>query len=763
LCLKDLKGDDLYRTADFHLRENINLSDLRHADDARHIDENVRGVLDTILESHRALKKELCIKADAALTSQMATEERLIRGSSKMVQEMRNLENNKDEEERWTRAYRVLLSTLPFTEMDDRYETISEADMNTFSWIFNDTSNTASSWSSLPDWLRESGSIYWINGKAGSGKSTLMRYIYEHPNTREYLSLWAGDSPIVLAGFFFWNSGALQQRTQTGLLRTLLHQILSQRADLLPEVMPEKWKQHYERPLWSQRQYISPWSVTQLQKSFALLVKRSIGVLKIGLFIDGLDEHDRDHKSLISFLENLALSENIKILTSSRPLVEFEEAFSNYPTLRLQDLTYQDIKIYVDTRLRKDKNFLGFYRKEPKGTLALVKEIVGSAEGVFLWVRLVVDSLLEGITYRDRLEDLKNRLRALPKDLEGMFQHMLDQVHSDYCVHSSRISQLVRAHLELNERSERQGGTQGHLYALLLSFAQEEDENIIYGPPKILSRPELSDRCDEILTWLKSRCAGLLEARNLASQPFSIGSQAHVEHVGNTGKHMDAWPDPPWVVSYIHRSARDFLEQDHIWARITNPTAHTGFHPSHAWTRAWILYLKRIKPTSKIQKLYGTSLARIAVEAAEMDATPLSTWRSSPYGEEIGSQIVAMHKLEILKAMAFWLIDSETFQSQKFEPYARFTARRYKYARAARHYKYPTPGLKEPYRSSAYPRQAIDTRERRCVNCMNPMKVSPSTVSNSLTETSRIVYRLSTSHRPLYWMEIQRGTWDYRN
>jgi hypothetical protein len=455
LCLKDLKGDDLYRTADFHLRENINLSDLRHADDARHIDENVRGVLDTILESHRALKTELCIKAGTALTSQMATEEKLITESSKMVQEMRNLENNKDEEERWTRAYTMLLSTLRFTEMDDRYETISEAEMNTFSWIFNDASNTASSWSSLPDWLQGGGDIYWINGKAGSRKSTLMRYIYEHHNTREHLSLWAGDSPIVLAGFFFWNSGALQQRTQTGLLQTLLHQILSQRADLLPEVMPEKWKQHYESPLWSQSDYFSSWSVTQLQKSFALLVKRSIGVLKIGLFIDGLDEHDRDYRSLISFLENIALSENIKILTSSRPLVEFEEAFSNYPTLKLQDLTYRDIKIYVDTRLRKDKNFLGFYRKEPRGTLALVKEIVGSAEGVFLWVRLVVDSLLEGITYRDRLEDLKSRLRALPKDLEGMFQHMLDQVHSDYYVHSSRIFQLVRAHLELNEISER--------------------------------------------------------------------------------------------------------------------------------------------------------------------------------------------------------------------------------------------------------------------------------------------------------------------
>ena len=193
---------------------------------------------------------------------------------------------------------------------------------------------------------------------------------------------------------------------------------------------------------------------------------------------------------------------------------------------------------------------------------------------------------------------------------------------------------------------------------------------------------------------------------------------------------MAPWPDPPWAVSYIHRSARDFLEQDHIWTRITNPAAHTGFHPLHAWTRAWILYLKRIKPASRMQKLYGTSLARIAVEAAEKDSTPLSTWCSSPYGEEVESQIASIHEIEILKTMAFWLIDSETFQSQKFEPYARLTARHYKYAMAAGHYKYPPRGLKEQYRSSAFPRQAIDTRERRCINCMDPMKVSPSTVSN---------------------------------
>jgi hypothetical protein len=76
-----------------------------------------------------------------------------------------------------------------------------------------------------------------------------MRYIYEHSKTREHLSLWARGSPLILAGFFFWNSGVLQQRSQAGLLQTLLYQILSQRADLMPEVMPGKWKDKFERPL----------------------------------------------------------------------------------------------------------------------------------------------------------------------------------------------------------------------------------------------------------------------------------------------------------------------------------------------------------------------------------------------------------------------------------------------------------------------------------------------------------------------------------
>jgi hypothetical protein len=711
-------------TTDFHLRENINLSDLRHADDTslttRHLDERVRIVLDGILKSHRALKTEIGIKANTVLTSQMATEEKIIAESSKMVQEMRNLENSEDQQTRWMRTNNSLLGSLRFTEINDRYETISEAEMNTFSWIFDDTPNMGHSWSNLSNWLQRGGGIYWINGKAGSGKSTLMRYIYEHSKTREHLSLWAGDSPLVLAGFFFWNSGVLQQRTQAGLLQTLLYQILSQRVNLLPEVMPEQWKHTYERPLWTGEEYYIPgfWPVTQLQKCFALLVRRSIGVFNIGLFIDGLDEHDRDHKSLISFLENLALSENIKILTSSRPLVEFETAFADHPTLSLQDLTYRDIKIYVDTRLRKDKSFLGFYKKEPKGTIALVKEIVDSAEGVFLWVRLVVDSLLEGITYRDRLRDLKSRLRALPKDLEGMFQHMLDRVHREHKACSSRILLLIRSHLELFGESEYNPAHpfsphgDRRIYALLLSFAQEEREDIISGPPKPLSQTEISDRCEEIQTWLKSRCSGLLEARDTVARKFSGGSK---DTVGDINREVAAWPDPPCVVSYIHRCARDFLEQDHIWTSITSHTVHTDFHPFHAWTRGWIMFLKWTAPFPQVQKIYKISLPGIAIDSADRDATPLPTWcpTTRPNGAKTDeSSAAATNKTEILKTMAFWLIDSVTSQTCISPSVLSFIFQQDWFSQ-----------------SGGYLEQAFDTRERRCINCKEPLDLPLKLVS----------------------------------
>ena len=59
---------------------------------------------------------------------------------------------------------------------------------------------------------------------------------------------------------------------------------------------------------------------------------------------------------LVELFEDAALSDNpnIKVCLSSRPLLEFEHAFIACPSLRLQDLTHQDIKTYIDEQLVQD-------------------------------------------------------------------------------------------------------------------------------------------------------------------------------------------------------------------------------------------------------------------------------------------------------------------------------------------------------------------------------------------------------------------------
>jgi hypothetical protein len=108
--------------------------------------------------------------------------------------------------------------------MNDRQTRIPEYYGHTFEWALREAPCTGQTWSSLVEWLRNGTGIYWINGKAGSGKSTLMRYIYEHPLKEELLKEWARPLPLSVAsaGFFFWNSGIVEQRSQSGLLRSLL-------------------------------------------------------------------------------------------------------------------------------------------------------------------------------------------------------------------------------------------------------------------------------------------------------------------------------------------------------------------------------------------------------------------------------------------------------------------------------------------------------------------------------------------------------------
>jgi len=76
-----------------------------------------------------------------------------------------------------------LLESLYYSEIKDRHDRISEAHGMTFQWIYGDPRPGDRPWTDLSHWLESNRSLYWITGKAGSGKSTLMKYLYNDERT----------------------------------------------------------------------------------------------------------------------------------------------------------------------------------------------------------------------------------------------------------------------------------------------------------------------------------------------------------------------------------------------------------------------------------------------------------------------------------------------------------------------------------------------------------------------------------------------------
>jgi len=181
----------------------------------------------------------------------------------------REVLHNQTEARHQRRAELQLLESLKFETMTYRYETISEAHQRTFEWVFQDPDAKGKPWSSFIQWAESGSGIYWINGKAGSGKSTLMRFIVDNPRTRDHLKQWAPHENLNTPAFFFWNSGVLDQRSQTGLLRSIIYEVLQKHAHLCSLVFPGEWEKALELSRHDVPIISEVWSLSRLKKVFS--------------------------------------------------------------------------------------------------------------------------------------------------------------------------------------------------------------------------------------------------------------------------------------------------------------------------------------------------------------------------------------------------------------------------------------------------------------------------------------------------------------
>ena len=479
--------------------------------------------------------------------------------------------------ERHGRLQRTLIESLRFAEMTDRHHRIVEAYEKTFQWLFLPGNANQQKWTDFSGWLEGNSTLYWVTGKPGSGKSTLMKYIYGDKRTMDHLKTWAAGVPLVTAAFFFWNSGTRMQMSEVGFLQSILSQVLTERPALIPRILPERWETY---DLFGRDESI--WSEPELQRAFRLLAREEASEAKFCFFIDGLDEFDGDHTNLIRLVKDISPSSNIKLCVSSRPWVLFEDAFRHKPSLMLQDLTYPDIRHFIESAFNNKPEFVELEKREPGYASELLKDIAQKSSGVFLWVNLVVHSLLAGLVNGDRVSDLQRRLDFLPPDLENLYEKMLNSLDPFYLEHASQIFQHVRAASEPPS-------------LLCLSFADEEPEFVLKMKVRPLPGDEEFSRADTMRRRLNSRCKGLLEVGSARLLPVDAVDSEDVSLVERPMSVDDCLakgiPLADFNVQYLHRTVKDFLETPQVWDRIVLAGPRT-YEPYLALCRSFIAQLK---------------------------------------------------------------------------------------------------------------------------------------------------------------------------
>jgi hypothetical protein len=305
---------------------------------------------------------------------------------------------------------RRLLDSLAFPAMTERRNMIEgrvDDFGETYQWIFSSRGGRDSSQGRLGfvDWLRTGTEIFWINGKPGSGKSTLMDFIYQNLQPKglgfAHLEEWAAPRPVRLLNFWFFRPApSVLLKSMQGFWRSLCFQILDNDRALVDKIQQDAGHsvpKSLKSCLQVQGSHTQSWTDAELKSWFIYLITHS--GYRYCLLVDGLDEVTGNRQTLLDTVQEIVHnSEKIKICCSSRPEAPFARLLQGYPSLRLQDFNFDDIKEHC--------------RKRLDGTHAVVyaDTIARRAEGVFLWAYLVTEDLRTAVNQGDTEEDLNLRL-----------------------------------------------------------------------------------------------------------------------------------------------------------------------------------------------------------------------------------------------------------------------------------------------------------------------------------------------------------------
>ncbi|KAH6869180.1 hypothetical protein B0T10DRAFT_569027 [Thelonectria olida] len=545
----------------------------------------------------------------------------------------------------------AILRALKPSAADAREDEIQVHHPKTFDWILNRHGVREVPWSHAAEadiwptsiqkrwsdigflnWLTDGSGVYHIAGKPGSGKSTLMKFLANEPAVRTHLELWAASmgKQLILSKFFFWKYGSDDQKSVRGLLRGLLYDMAKDNISITKTLFPRLWGDAKGWRLPSASDLIIKGSDIRAAFNQLRTDKGLRQQFRLCLFIDGLDEfdgkemsHSRLAKELQAWTEDADSTSFLKVCVSSREEHPIMSAFLACQRIHLQDLTRSDISAIVKGTLEASEFFLQLQQEDRAGSRALVTSIVTDAEGVFLWVvlllKLLEDELSSAIS---SIAALRSIVRSTPKELEEFLGHIMDSIHNHHKHGAyfilSMVLRMMGIHLsEEGSFDEADRATHEAIFKRTYGITSSWQPHLpLYGVAKVLDEFDKNNTAVE--SWpspkwvtdyeyrvesqkaagkIKSWCKGLLDVPDTLSL-----STAPLHDLTLRFAHRSI---PDFLASAIPMQARKFTFGDDDIARailaltitqtVSAPGLHKYGHVDLAMSFHHILLLLRLR------------------------------------------------------------------------------------------------------------------------------------------------------------------------
>ncbi|KAI4708285.1 hypothetical protein J4E89_006907 [Alternaria sp. Ai002NY15] len=474
----------------------------------------------------------------------------------------------------------LMLARLHFTGMHDRYKAIPIAHPGTLQWIFDashEQPNT-DSFDSFPRWLTATGcsNTYWISGKPGAGKSTLMKLVSSHPRNAAHLRAWANGRTLVKGSFFLSSLGNDMQKSRMGLLQSLLHSALKGDTETLIQVFHHRWQRFLASGGGRQ-----PFTWFELRQAFITMISTPSKPMSFFFAIDGLDEFEGNLKEILQLIKDMAKYPHVKICVASRSSQELLRALADRPRLHLERLNRQDICNHVTASLARSQLYVMVSKTDPCRATELVKGIAKKAAGIFLWAHIVVQLLLDDMSHTARMGSLIARLETIPSGLEQLFTKLLGRLDTKHLKHASELLRLMT----IKPRP----------LLLELWFADgKNDDAALRDEARPLSDNEIFERLKMMNRRLISRCRGFLETESQSGSPSS--------GLSKTSR-----------VTWTHRIAKDFVRSQRIWNIVLDNTGHDAFDPEWHWANGQLGLFKTVAGTTSTKTSHFLSCVEYAL------------------------------------------------------------------------------------------------------------------------------------------------------